>query len=645
MATLMISLRRDLTVYLLLHLIQGDSAVITNVKPVWSCGDIKQLVASNGSEIKMLDGQKKCPVITSTSAVAEIKKSVRKTRYPATDRMVARKETENLFSAPTNLRECINNFTDPTPYPFAATSTSSMFPIFNHQSRVVPLSRDEICGELRCKEEASFVCRVVGWRDCTTGVQHTILEHQRDLVLEQKAVKEDKLKDRRNSKLLNVQKRTSLQQSTKTEKVDIACISNLEIHCVNEESNMGLILDYRVPSLLLPHLQATWMVPGSLIMVTLGLISQIDVVNDLLRMSRSDHTIVSPLDDSSEQAGDPVKETEIVNVDLQSKLISERRVGKKTLTSKERRVSISDSKRKSGASLYMQDAIIDGSRFVVLENERRRYEALCSNKASFYTVGGNGSGSESCARYRINNAAVTVSVTLPQSFREPVSFGCSACPIIGPDHDRPFRPLPIQVTATEAVNEVEDGSRNITSPCDSQMLTKKQKLSSENGVRDPLSTKTTGGTESAFGPSTFLSISVSKNLKTEVMVIEFCRLPTEIQAALSMQIVSDNISVTGACTAQVHGDTGLFDIVYSEIWDLNSDHHNPKGDPILHPVITKSALDADVMSPKASSSSSSSDNNENDNVNSPRNPMGEACVKMPRWRVIWMKKKLLENQV
>jgi hypothetical protein len=407
-----------------------------------------------------------------------------------------------VYCPASDLRKRVNS-EDTDPFPFcsysSSSSSSSTFstPLRSGKSSAVARNQSDSDSEIKAKMEISLSCTIIGWMDGTTGEEKSFeLEEENEkekqrisdikLELERQESRTSKSKkcpprvssDRRRSSF-STSSSTSIpgpnasatNKSTKSsmtggaerrEKEDFSSVSSLTIHLVNEESRMGIILDYKVHTVLLPHLMATWLMPGREIEIFSCLVSDVDASKDLIRVSRSDHTIVKGKGDGKGEGERGVDERKLKrSVSLLdghghgygpvSRLSATRPYsGIRRRSSLGVGVGVTSGdghgqcgKRDlcnllSGGDTGPSDALAGGDGSIdskketkkrsessavtavrrnnIIENEKNRYRALCLNNMEFLNVSTH--LIESCARYRINN--VNVRIIAVQEDEQPV---------------------------------------------------------------------------------------------------------------------------------------------------------------------------------------------------------------------------------
>jgi hypothetical protein len=391
-----------------------------------------------------------------------------------------------VYCPTSDLRKRVN-YADTDPFPFCSSSASTFSPSFrSSRSSVLAKNQSDIDSEIVAKMEISFSCTIISWIDGTTGEEKSFeLEEENEkqrqrvsdikLDLEKQESRTSKPRvsfdgrrssfststsvSRPNASATNKRSKSSLTGGAERREVkDFSSVSCLSIHCVNEESRMGIILEYKVHTVLLPHLIATWLAPGREIEIFCCLVSEVDVSKDLMRVSRSDHTIVKVKgegDGKREGSGERVSGVDERRMKRSVSVLvghghghgSVNRLSATRPYSGIRRrsslgvsVSVTSSdgnglcgKRDSsslldGGDTVQNDACIGGDDSVdkehenklkcelsavttvrrnnIIENEKNRYRALCQNEMEFRDVSTH--LKESCARYRINNVNVRI---------------------------------------------------------------------------------------------------------------------------------------------------------------------------------------------------------------------------------------------
>jgi hypothetical protein len=390
-----------------------------------------------------------------------------------------------VYCPTSDLRKRVNYDTDP--YPFSSSSASTFSPSFrSSKSSVLAKNQSDIDSEITAKMEISFSCTIISWLDGTTGEEKSFeLEEENEkqrlrvsdikLELEKQESRTSKSRvsydgrrssfststsvSRPNASATNKSSKSSMTgRAERREIKDFSSVSCLTIHCVNEESRMGIILDYKVHTVLLPHLIATWLAPGREIEIFSCLVSEVDVSKDLMRVSRSDHTIVRVKgegDGKREGSGERVRGVDERKMKRSVSVLVghghghgsvSRLSATRPYSSTRRRSSLgvsvgvtsSDGNGLSGKrdlssllnggdtvqndvcigrddNVYGEhenklkcelSAVTTARRNNIIENEKNRYRALCQNEMEFRDVSTH--LKESCARYRINNVNVRI---------------------------------------------------------------------------------------------------------------------------------------------------------------------------------------------------------------------------------------------
>ena len=550
-----------------------------------------------------------------------------------------------------NLRACINSLSDAAPVPFISLSKASSTFFSPNDPKKHP--ECDLPKELHNKEEVSLRCTIISWKDIVSGLNGSIIDKLGEAENVKGAESSCRVSSRRGSKTLGPKDR--ILSSTKrnaANTIDISSISSLEIHCLNERSGMGVLLDYRVHTVLLSSLQNTWMVPGNKIQITFGLLSQIDVVNDLVRLSRSDHTGILSLGDVCAGCGNFVGD----KGDERERERGYWQLYKGTLCG-----CGSPSVQVSTTSHGDRKKENDGRLSRALEGERRRYEALCSNKVYFDTPF-NASFAECCARHRVNSVAVFINSAISEAdtnkapqIPEP-NYGSDAQLVAGDIQHQNFSGivddhLDIVEREKEDKGENQQGHSISNKRCKNEkesdevrMKQKKQKSPYESKKKkvetcppealiDIVGDTNTHHTQ----PPKIVLISVEKCRSIVVMEVEFQLLPIQLQALFNFSRIvetsKDEREISGEESAR---PSSSFDLVYAEIWHLDPpipDSLHPRGKPLVNPHSCKYASSVR----KESSDLSSRDAGGTKDVMEVLTGMKMAS--RPRWKVVWIEER------
>ena len=534
---------------------------------------------------------------------------------------------------PINLRACINSFPDATPIPFPSqTKTPLKNSCTDFSIKHVKGEGNFNMDELHGKEEASILCTIIGWKDDVSGLHSRICDSLRDTDTVSETCVMDHTKSRRSSKS-RPKGRISL------DKFDISSISNLEIHCLNERSGMGVILDYRVHTVLLSSLRNTWLVPGKRIQIVLALLSQIDVINDLIRLTRSDHTVVSSLDD----------------VDGEMTEVREKERGCRQLY-----------KWSHGRCDDVFVEVNNASRCEresALETERRRYEALCLNKVHY--------GSpfnlsfEGCARHRVNCVTIAAHIVIPatvkhcaseisaegrdlqlpfftddaqlQSDPEIVSKSCESQGRDKENYDGSNHEKGVQKNRNEKRLKSDEASAILKKQNSPLRITKAEDKFVQRVDFDGKAHIAEKIKEDRAAPSKNVLISVEKGRSTVIMEIRWNLLPPQLRAICSLfgdlNTPSYKFRGDGETTAARSGRPASFDVVYTEVW--RSDHFIPnfKQSRLGSPQSRRHTGASCITSPNSIRGTGE--------VQGVR--MGVGMERRPRWRVVWMEERNINS--
>ena len=569
--------------------------------------------------------------------------------------MASVKREENIgittFSPeqPINLRACINSLPDATPKPFnSQTKTAQKNSYLDSSIKHVKGDGNVYVNELHGKEEASLLCTIIGWKDDVSGLHSAICDRPRDTEIVSEAGVMDRTDIRRSGNFSRPKGRTSLSMKENVlDKFNISSISNVEIHCLNERSGMGVILDYRVHTVLLSSLRNTWLVPGKRIQIILAVLSQIDVGNDLIRLTRSDHTVVSSLDDMyGELTGERRREE---NEKEREKERGCRQLYKWSLG------------RCDSASVEVNNTS-HCERESALESERRRYEALCLNKVHYESP--LNLSYEGCARHRVNCVTVALHTVMPAAAKHDASntstHGRDSQPLCFTDDSQlqSFSGIIGKNYESQGRNKENhnenchgQGDQNSRyekrwkgdeataiqkkqkSPLKTVKLEKKcvQRVDADGNVDLIDENK---GNHSA--PSENVLISVVKGKSTVIMEIRCNLLPPQLRAICSPFGKSGNPSneLKGEreTRAARSGEATFFDLVYTEVW--RSDHFipnfkHPNSVPLGNPRSRRNLGTTCITSPHSILGTG--------NVQGVR--MGLGMERRPKWRVVWMEER------
>ena len=545
---------------------------------------------------------------------------------------------------PINLRACINSLPDATPIPFPSHTKTPLknsctdFSI-KHVKREGNFNMDELHG----KEEASILCTIIGWKDDVSGLHSRICDRLRDTETVSETCVMDHTKSRR-SKKSRPNGRISLSvKENVLDKFDISSISNLEIHCLNERSGMGVILDYRVHTVLLSSLRNTWLVPGKRIQIVLALLSQIDVINDLIRLTRSDHTVVSSLDD------------------VDGEMMEERWREEREKERGCRQLYKWSHGRCDGVSVEVNNAS-RCERESALETERRRYEALCLNKVHYESPFN--LSFEGCARHRVNCVTIAAHIVIPAT----VKHRASEIAAEGRDLQLPFFTDDAQLQSDPEIvgkssesqgrdKENYDGSNQEKGVRKNRNEKRLKADEASTILKKQNSPPRTRKAEDKFvqrmdfdgkadiadkikedhaASSKNVLISVEKGRSTVIMEIRWNLLPPQLRAICSLFGDLNNPSYEfrgdGETTAARSGHPASFDVVYTEVW--RSDHFIPnfkqsKGVRLGSPQSRRHTGASCITSPNSIRGTGE--------VEGVR--MGVGMERRPRWRVVWMEER------
>ena len=294
----------------------------------------------------------------------------------------------------------------------------------------------------------------------------------------------------------------------------------------------------------------------------------------------------------------------------------------------------------------------------ILENDRNRYDALGQNKTEFQNVSNN--TMESCLRHRINNAYVLIKTDTKKMNQnlEPTENKCQDSSLERTDDTGTFGTFGYELSIKEVPKENgEEHSIGSMMTCESdealleseeqqqqqqqqqqqrdiqsitQVNSKKRLLDS----RIPCGNNILPDSTESYRPyrQEIVTLTVSKDNKTEIMEIEHSLLPEELQYDFQQDGKNANNQDN-----HVNG-CHMYDIVFARTWTSSSSMSSSSEDnlktiiPSSHvhsTVISTSAIDHYKINRESSTSASSEE----------QNFYKKECCN-PKWKIIWMKQKL-----
>lgn len=599
------------------------------MKPVWTLGKEKLFIAGNTSEIKIIGKQKQeAPAKHNTPKKErnvknektsnfgimnqQIQDPLHLTQYfktPGTLHGIIENNDINSITQVQDLCVCLRNrissTTDLASNPFL--SNSSRLPsIFSPAKK-----QEESTDDIEAKMEITFSFTIIGWKDTVTGIgkkyEKKIDENIDTTNVEVEVENENEEKKsarksfsrnfktvtKRNSTAKKITRMSITPHKTdfkikNNDEVNISNITTIEIHGVNVETKMGILLEYKMYSALMPYLISDWLVPGKEIKVSYGLVTEIDKNNDIIRIQRSEHTIVNEkcgdiCDDnlySATEKNDKKLSTTNNAVRNNSKNKDNKRNDKNKENDNVRKdhfnVNNSDNMNdnddnnekkninkkilnyKNTDKYYDDDNVHNTTTMLqrafrsnTLENERNRYDALCQNKTDFQNIPND--CFESCFRHRINNAYVRVNTArkIPHSgnidensstkiVENSEISGSSG--IVGFDVEKvsveDCTEDPVAVMMTFASDEALHAPEQQQQQQQQQQQYVVQSVIqggskdslTDRGILDDQNTSPESTESNRANRQGTVSLTVSKDNRSEIMLIEYSLLPTELQS-------------------------------------------------------------------------------------------------------------------
>ena len=647
------------------------------------------------------------------------------------------------------LRNGYANTTDLDSNPFITrTSSSSILSLEKKHFQLQTKVEDD---DIEVKKEITFFFTIIGWQDTTTGVgkkyekiveenitiDNVGLEVEVDVEIEVEVEVEVEKKSKRksfgNNNFNTILKRNSTdkkvtrlsclpqEKNTKLlkneENINISNISIIEIHCVNEETKMSILFEYKIYTVLLPYLLNDWLEPGKEIEVYYGLITEIDKSHDFVRILRSEHTIVkekcNTIHNYYEQLSSEIRtndkscnvnnnalhnkknrNNDIIKMKIKNSYnnyINDNKENKKENYNKKiessdmsKNYSKNDNSNANDKNdtftktvqhrnsnkdkIENNDKNISDSTLIlqrmfrnnILENDRNRYDALVQNKTEFQNVPSN--TIESCFRHRINNAYVLIKTDtnkLNQNLAPSENmYGVSS---LKRTDDTETNDTGISGMSGSELNIKEVSQENCKENSMGEMMTcesngvvqesdeqqqqqqqqeqhKIQSLPQVNGKKRildrsmPCDNNIIPDSTESYRPyrEEFVTLTVSKGNKTEIMEIEYSLLPNELQHDFQ-QVGKINRNEDNHVN-----DCRMYDIVFARTWTSSSSmssssEYNIKrsndSTNMQSKAVTTSAID---YSKTIRESLTSSEIQNFDKKGS-----------SPNWKMIWMKQKML----
>ena len=695
----------------------GDTVVITQVKPVWTLGKEKLFIAGNTSEIKIIEKQKQDNMITSKN------KTPKKERNNVKNEKLANIEIKNpqVQDLCVCLRNGISNTTDLASNPFLSNS-SLLQSIFSPGKK-----RVESTDEIEAKKEITFSFTIIGWKDTTTGIgkkYEKIIDENIDTInvgvgskgevevevevnSEKKSARKSfgnnfKTVTKRNSTAKIITRMSITPHKTdlkikNNEEINISNITTIEIHGVNEDTRMGILLEYKIYSALMPYLISDWLEPGKEIKVCFGLITEIDKNHDMIRILRSEHTIVTVkcsdichenLNSATEKKNERLstiknavrndnknnnnnnknnnnnnnvnnndhnKENNDVrkdnfNVNNSDNVNDNKDENDKNNINKKRKNNKNTDKNDDDNNVHNATTILQRTfRNNILENERNRYDALCQNKTEFQNVPND--CLESCFRHRINNAYVRIKATRKFSSQNLTYAGNvdenSSLKIV--ENSEISGSLGIEFDGKEvSVEDCKEDSVAVMMTCASDEVihtTEQQqqqqqhvaqsvaqghsedRLTDQNILDDQNTSPETTESIRAYRQET-VSLTVSKDNRTEIMQIEYSLLPSELQndfqSSRNLKDIPENVPTT-----QWNGRT--YDIVFTRTWTSNSELKVGTDLPPPHAHLRECHPSENSLYKIHRDSVTSTTSSKTENTSD--------YVKNAEWKIIWMRQK------